>query len=72
MSRTRHHNERNHLGHEYGSRHKCNHWYALSYGKHGREVLHVELRQDDKQQVAEQLSELAHNPPSILAPDLGS
>lgn len=59
MSRTRHHrNQKNaHLGHDYGSRYRCNKLYGQSYGKDGRDRANSERRIDDKSEVQSGLDE---------------
>jgi len=53
MSRTKHHGKDQHVGEDFGGRHKCNKSYQNSYGKDGRKRLHSELRQDDKKAIKE-------------------
>ena len=50
MARTYHHRTQKsqHNGHDYWSRNKCNRGGAAGYGSYGREILHVELRMQDK------------------------
>ena len=57
MSRTKHHKEYQHYGHDYGFRHKCNRGYSQSYGKIGRQLLHKELRQEDKEVIKNELDQ---------------
>ena len=46
MSRTRHHGNNNHIGHDYGSRFRCNKGYCAGYGKSARNEAHREMRAD--------------------------
>jgi hypothetical protein len=57
MGKTYHHGKDNHLGEDYGSKHKCNKLYNQAYGKYGRARLHEELRNEDKKMIRKYLDE---------------
>ena len=51
MSRTKHHGNKSHIGHDYGGRFNCNKGYGAGYGKDSRKAAHVEMRQDAKRAI---------------------
>ena len=46
MSNTKHHNQNNHVGYDFGGRFNCNKHYSNGYGKYGRKLAHKEMRSD--------------------------
>ena len=57
MSNTHHHGSKNHQGHDYGGKYKCNKHYGQGYGKFGRQLAARERRNDDKKAVNESIRE---------------
>lgn len=51
MSRTKHHGQDNHVGHDYGGRYKCNKSYGNAYGTEGRNKADKERREESKRAV---------------------
>jgi hypothetical protein len=58
MSRTKHHRHQNrqHPDENYMGRFRCNMGYESQYGRHGRNMAHKEMRQDEDRQIRSELS----------------
>lgn len=56
MSRTKHHGQNNHAGHDYGARYKVNRHYGCAYGKHGRDLADKERRESGKKIIRAELN----------------